>query len=193
MAGIGTAQATPYRVALDGYIDSVSTSLLGFGVAVGDPFHLQFTFDDSEATTETVYVNGGDRYENVQNYVTAELSDWSGAFSQFAEDRYDYSASIGIRTSWYRNGLVFHHDEWSIGDLAFVTDYAASKGESYGWYNYGSQSSLSLFIASVATTPIAVSTVPEPGTYYMLLTGLGLMSMIRRRQRRQIPVAIKAS
>lgn len=174
----GSASATMVKTTIAGHIASVPATLPASVVAVNDPFELFFTFDDSLGVATPVYISGVGYYTVVTDTFSTGIADWSGSLPTYIASLSSNDTQIGTKQSWYRPIDTLHHEEWSVWGLTMITNYHSNPVPSYGWFHYGQPDSIGLIIDSVTTSP-----VPEPESYAMLLTGLGLLGFMARRRK----------
>jgi hypothetical protein len=166
---------------MKGHVATVSGSLSGLGVNVGDGFTFLLAYDDELGVDSDVRVSG-DLYFLRTYSVTADLVEWTGTLSALIASRAASPSSSGVKQSWSRPATTLHHNEWALGglDLTMVTDYASNPGgEAYGWYRYGSADNIGFLLDSVVTG----IPVPEPTTAALVLVALGGLAASRLSKR----------
>lgn len=200
----GDVAATVMDVTLAGTISGKSAQLAApTDVRVGDAFSLRFQYDDAEATTSQVSVNGGMVYTLVNNTFSPALTAVSGSlgaeilqFNSGAEN--GGVAGWGGGTFWYRPVGVLDHREWSLSSGAFsntpnqrgfslqiVTDFQGAPG--YGWFSIGSAvgdavTGSTIDYGFLSLTSITISPVPEPAPWQLLAAGAVLSACWRLRR-----------
>ena len=183
------ASAANLRTTMTGHVDNVTPPLQGQGVQVGDPFVFVATYDEASGVESQTTV-GGTVYFLTTYTFTTDMSGWSGTLATFLATHNPSQTSSVVKQDWSRPIGTLHHEEWSMSSfgLSIITNYNASTGESYGWYQYGQAANITFLLDSVVTTP-----VPEPSTQALGLTGLlatlSLVMFRRRKARSQRPVA----
>lgn len=207
LLGIGItplANATYMTAELTGYVTAKPAPFLNAtSVKVGDTFGFTFQFDDAEQSSQPYFANGR-TYNLISQPISPSLMGWAGTLSdEFARFSVPESGSItgyGNIASIYL-GPTLDHSEWvftSTGGAWFkvVTQFKGTLG--YGWWgvggggpgtywdytgarDFGYISITGLNVRPVLAAPIAP--IPEPATYAILLSGLGLLGFTRRSRK----------
>lgn len=114
------------------------------------------------------------------SFTLAGLSNLDGLFSSFVNSKGVYAALSGYPTLTFGSTTLFDNysssGEFHFSDLA-AGDYVLS----FGTNNIGGWSKNATFVTYGEVT--AVSAVPEPETYAMILAGLGIVGFMSRRRK----------
>ncbi|NHZ64493.1 PEP-CTERM sorting domain-containing protein [Massilia sp. CCM 8694] len=129
----------------------------------------QHTVSSSMSLTQTLSNGGWDGYYNRGDGLT--LSPMSDS-DRFSISLYDQSAA------WLPDGRLPEH--LSLAGLSARLEYVF-RGNGEGSPGYGSTIVMQSRFESL--TEVSVTPVPEPGTWAMLLAGLGILGLSSRRKR----------
>lgn len=160
-----------------GYITS-STVANTVPVSSGDSFSLVLNYDDAVVTNWLYWANG--TYYHMQTYQTS-LIGGSGSLYDYEVANFSLNGGLDVLSQYLNQHSPSDNHQWGIGNLLLITNYPGPNG--YGWVNYGGSNPLGVLIDSV--TVAAVTSVPEPETYAMMMAGLGLLGFMARRRKQQ--------
>ena len=197
------AAATVMNVQISGYVsEKPSAFATTTPVKVGDTFSFNLAYDDTQQSVAQVTAND-DLYTIVTQPFSPTLLSWTGTLPDEIASFNTLTASgslsgWGYEQSWFRPPGTLHHNDWQItsgmftgnqgqrGFTIFITtNYAGELGR--GWWAIGSTpnggyGSETIDYGYFDVTGLSVTpAVPEPPVAGLLLFGLAVIAVSRRR------------
>jgi hypothetical protein len=202
-AGLVTYEFTASFAALteenpaSGYTDVNSTTIPGFPLAVGDTLHGSLTIDTSAPLTYSSSSGGGtfntyagqNTFAVIFNSNSYTLTEPGIAIQDRlpgqGQDAVSFGMSRDTNYGGYESfGLVFADPSaTALSDNHIPSSLTAfPQGTFRYWYTTGpAPHALELVGTGTITSLTLVSAVPEPATYMLMVSGLGLLAWRRQR------------
>ena len=147
----------------------------GKGTVAGTDTNFTLTGADNGNVEEGGFDNTT-TFSTVPGAARAYTFNWS--YESHDEDSTGPTAALFDPAGYFVNDTL---NQLTVGsNVSGVKTVTLKAGDRFGWYVFSQGSAFGAGVLTVDVT--AITAVPEPGTWTMLLAGLGLLGFMRRRK-----------